>query len=307
MRLTPQRRKSGNVLVLVSVSMGLLGVGLICGLSFCGLFLAQALLQNFANEAALQAACKLNGGNQSDFANGVNPTDRIGQMNNIIARSRAAVYESRKNFDEALNQSANSSIEALADQLYQSARDGAKTIEPERQNLKDVAQTEAIDEVQQQIAQISKFKLILPWIQVNSPRLEPGDGVTFGQIKDIHSNVMQLDEANKLKNYDQSNGYVHSNNRYKANQNAKLPGADSDLDFKFSSLQPPVKTEVSPARLVLPSAFEDVPTGDSPQGDIPSTVKVTMIMDVSTQLGVALKRQIKVVGIATTSGGSVMR
>ena len=291
------------MLIVVSMSMGLVGLAILAGMSFAGLVLAQSVLQNFANQAALSAACILNGSNQQAQASGINACDRIGQMNNMIARSRAEVVESRLNLNTSVQTGA---LEALANSLCITARQGATVLEQERQMLKADVEQEATAEVENQIQAIQKFQLILPWIQISSAKLG-GSGIVFGQINGVQSPVPRLDGSNNLSPIDAAQGYLSGSGWYLANINAKLQGADSDLNFHFSSLQPPVKHEVAPARLVLPAAFEVVPTGDGPAGDIPSAVKVTLVMDVTTQLFFTNKSQIVVTGVATTTGGGEMR
>ncbi|MGH9550460.1 MAG: hypothetical protein ACRD3W_13850 [Terriglobales bacterium] len=299
-----QRKASGNMLILVCVTMGLISLALTIGLSFGGLFLAQTVLQNFANQLALSGAVLLNGGNKLEQANGINSSDRIGQMNNMIARSRSAVNECKLNSDDSKSENDDPELQALAGQLYDSACDGAQTMEPERQKLKAVAEQEVADEITNEMKQMSKFSLVLPWLTISSPKLSL-KGVEFGQIKDVQSNVMVLDTSNNLS--DDSSFTNATNKRYKANVNAQLQGIDRTIDFKLSSLQPPVKDEVAPARLVLPSAWAETPQGDQPNGYLCSAVKVTLEMNVATSLGTPTKNIIKVVGFAATSGGSDMR
>jgi len=305
MKSSSKRKEQGNMLIVVSLCMGLIGLAIVGGMSFAGLFLAQSLLQNFANQAALSAACTLNGGNQQAQASGINACDRMGQMNNMIARSRAEVFESRTNLGSSAELDG---LQGIADQLCTSARDGATTLEQERQKLKSVVEAEATAEVSNQIQAIQKFQLILPWIQLSSARLLPGgSGIAFGQINGVQSTVSQLDASNNLNTIDASKGYTSASKRYLANINAQLTGADSDLNFHLSSLQPPVNHDVAPARLVLPAAFESVPTGDGSAGDLPSAVKVTLVMNVETELFGPSKSQIVVTGVATTTGGGEMR
>lgn len=296
------RRPLGNMLILVCVTMTLLLMGLMVLSSFGGAFMAQTILQNWANEIALGAAGILNGGNAQEQANGVNACDRIGQMNNMIVRSRSMVHESRSNFETA-GQGDDPELVTLASQLLDEARQSARDLDQERMNLRQVSESEAIVDIVTRVGGLSTYKLILPWIQCSSPRLITGNCIQFGQVKNVPSNVSRLDVSNNLQQDDRDNSYLLPNNRYYMNNiNAKLQGPDADLNFHLSSLQPPVKNEVVQARLVLPAAFTN-----TPNTDLTSTVRVTLIMDVETRLGCVTRNLIKVSGYATTIGGGAMR
>lgn len=296
------RNNKGNMLIIVSVFMGLLGMGLIVGLSFAGLFFAQNILQNYANELALSGACVLNGGDKLALSQGINSDNREGQMNDMIIRTRVLVKESREEMDKATQQlSENKGFMDLADQLLTESKQSASDMEADRKTLKQVSEQEATQLINDQLATIGKFRLILPWIQLSSPRLVQANGIAFGQVKDMQSNVEQLNDANDLTAEDQS--YVAANKHYSAGANARLMGPESYLDFKVSSLQPSLNKEVAPARLILPGAFQKTKNAD----DLTSSVEVNLEMDVRTSIGAKTASKIIVKGIATTTGASPIR
>lgn len=300
------RRQRGNMLILVSVTMTLIAMGLTVGLSFGGVILAQTILQSYANEMALSAACRLNGADETEQAQGINSNDREGQMNNMIVRCRSMVYESKLNNDQTVTDNFPQ-LQGLADQLYLEAKQSARDLELERRNLKNVSEQEATNEINNQMQSRSQFKLTLPWIQCSSVRLATTNGITFGQVKDVQSNVTRLDDSNNLRSEDDTYKYVRQqSNRYNANINAKL-ASDPDLDFKLSSLQPPVNGEIAPARLILPPSFVRASQVSTPQGDLNSAVRVKLVMNLETKIGAATNNQITVCGFATTTGGGLMR
>jgi hypothetical protein len=274
------------MLILVSVSMGLLCLGLTVGMSFGGLYFAQALLQNQANDLALTAAVALNA------------SDREGQMNNMISRCRGLVYESRNEDNDASDRN-YTDMQPLADMLLDESRQSAKDLDTERTKLQQLGQAEATAKVNAQFQQISKMnELILPWIQCKKPKLE---GITFGQVNDVQSNVTALSDFNDLTPDDEN--YIRpQSNRYYANINAKLPGQDADLNFHLSSLQPPVKNETAPARIALPGAFTD-----TPNGDMNSAAKIDLSVAVGTEFGGKNESAIHVTGVSVANGGGIMR
>jgi len=301
------RNARGTMLVVACVSAALLGIASITGLSFAGIYMAETLLQNVANTAALGGASLMNGGDPQQQAAGTNTSDPIGQMNNMIARSRVAVYESRQNLDNVANSNLGN-LQNLSQQLSDTARDGAKSMENERQVLKEAVEEQATTAIKNQIAQYNQFRLVLPWIQIGTPRLVvTGSPIEFGQLTSIQSNVSSMDPSTAVNAYDAVQNYVDTNNHYKANTRLMLPGNDADLTFLLSSLQPPMQHEVSQSRLVLPSAFKALPNGNGQTGDIPSTVKVTLEMNIETQLACHTSNDIRVTSLATTFGGADMR
>lgn len=301
MKLTAQNRnQKGNMLIVVCLAMTLACVASVFALSLGGVYLSQTLLQDWTNSIALSGACTLNGGDAEDQSNGINSSDRIGQMNNLTARSRAEVFESST---EVQNSVGLGPLHDLAEQLHESAVEGAQMMDAERLKLRTEVESEAKDEILSRATKLQQYRLALPWIQLSAPKLATGDEAPqFGHLDKVQSNVMQLDPSNSVSLIDQNTGVLHTNHRYLANKDARLP-VDGNLDFKFSSLEPPVKHEVAPARLIMPSSFAKEQGEDM----IPSAVRVVMVMDVQTQLIGQNKQQLKVISYATTAGGGEMR
>jgi len=301
MKLTAQNRnQKGNMLIVVLMAMTLACVAGVVALSLGGVYLSQTLLQDWTNSIALSGACSLNGGDAQDQSNGINSSDRIGQMNNLTARSRAEVFESSTSVQTSADLGP---LHDLAEQLHESAVEGAQLMETERQKLRTEVEIEARDEVRTRAEKLQQYHLVLPWIQMSAPKLATGnEALEFGHLDKVQSNVMQLDPSNSVSAIDQNTGVLHTNHRYLANKDARLP-VDGNLDFKFSSLEPPVKHEVAPARLIMPSSFAKEQDADM----IPSAVRVVMVMDVQTQLVGQNKQQLKVISYATTAGGGEMR
>ncbi|HEY9678907.1 MAG TPA: hypothetical protein V6C76_12940 [Drouetiella sp.] len=297
-----KRAKNGNMLVVVMVVGGVVLIALVVGMSFSGMYFAENILQNYANECAQSGAAVLNGGDQATLNQGINSANREGQMNDMIMRTRALVKESRENIDQTAQNINNENYRGLADQLMDEAKQSAVDMEAERKTLKQVSEQEATDAIINRLAEIQKLNVSLPWLQFSSPKLVRKIGIQFGQVKDVQSNVMQLDASNNLMTDDQS--YVAPNKHYKAGANARLQGSDSSLDFKVSSLQPAsLNKEISPARLILPDTFQPLKNPD----DLSSAVRVTLTMNVATTIGAETHNKIRASGNATTTGASATR
>jgi hypothetical protein len=298
-----RRNNQGNMFIIVALVLGLTAMALVVGMSFGGLYFAQNILQNYANELALSGATVLNGSDTTQLSQGINTANREGQMNDMIMRTRVLVKDSREMMDLTDQEiSGNESFRNLADQLLDESTQSAKDMEIERKKLKQVSEQEATDLIKNRLASISKLNVKLPWIQMSSPRLFRLKGIVFGQVRDMQSNVEQLSEANNLQPEDQN--YVASNKHYNAGANARLKGPEGSLDFKVSSLQPAsLNKEVGPARLILPSSFSRTRNAD----DLSSAVQVSLIMDVRTTIGAVTDHQIMVRGIAATTGASSIR
>ena len=281
------RSKNGNMTIVVCAGTAVFGIGLIAFMSLAGTYFVQSLLQNQVNELAMHAACTLN------------DNDRIGQMNNLIARCRSLVYDSRQNYDTASNQ--YQIMETLNEQLKDEAIQSAKGLETERQYLKQLSELEANTVLQADFLKLrAQPPFTLPWLQCSKPNLVK---VELGQISSVQSNVAALDVANNLTQSDQAQNVIRQqSNCYHANVKPKLPAPDDSLVFQISSLPSPVTTDVAPARLVRQDKY--MPT---PNNDLTCAARVTVQMDVKSEIGGQMKSTIKVVSLAAAPGGCPVR
>jgi len=275
------------MLVLTVVSVWLIAMGLVVGLSFVGVYFMYAALQNQTNDLALLAATILNEG------------DREGQMNNMVSFSRQLVFTSRKTYVRFAD---DLDFEPIAKQLLDEARDGAAAVEAERANLLRTATSEATNELASafQKGMASQDKMTLPWIQTTSPRIV---SVSFGYVDQVPSNVEPPKALTELAALDKQ--IIHTaqkDNYYVPNIDAKLSGPDTNLDFNLTSLAPPVQGTVSPAHMILPTAFKS----DAPR-HLPSVVTIGVTLDVATQFPTKAHETMKVIGCAATSGAQPPR
>src|SRR6516162_6356532 len=119
----------GNILMLASVGSAVSALLLILALSLVALLGLHNRLKRTADEVALIGACQLNA------------SDRIGQMNNMVARCRQLTYAARKADELVGVYSPN--WQELADQLLAEAREDAQSLEIERRSLQSLSIREA--------------------------------------------------------------------------------------------------------------------------------------------------------------------
>lgn len=286
LRFKRKRNTKGNMLILGSVVMALVGLGLLIGYSYGGLVFTHNRLQASADEIALAGARKLNDG------------DRIGQMNNMIARSRQLVYYSRLQLDDAADKYPQ--LVKIAQQLLDESTDTATELENQRNHLKLVAQNEAIDAMIKKFDQVKvTYPMSLPWMKVGKPQLIR---MRLGGLENVENNVEALKNIPELEDWDNSHPYITNNpglKLYRKGVNAKLPGQESNLNFILCSLAAPVEKTVSPAHIALAKAYQM-----QADDEIASCTQVKLLLPVATGLGADAKRDLSAMSTAACTGAS---
>jgi hypothetical protein len=278
------RKQQGSILVLGMVLTGLLAVALLIACSYGGLFFEHNRLQASANEMALAAARKLN------------DKDRLGQMNNMIARSRQLVTHTREEYERCTSEAPG--LSDLAKQLLDESRETAEDLENQRQALNILARKEAKLAMEEKYDQIKKtYSMHLPWISVAEPVLA---GWQCGRLENISSNVEELKYIENLEENDQSKNYITNTGLklYKSEIDAKLPSPDNDLVFKISSLPAPVVKTVAPARLIHNSNWTT-----NLSNHLPSACRVQLWLKIGTGLGPKADGTLSSIGAACATGG----
>lgn len=283
------RKDRGSMQVLACALFVFVAIGLLIAFSYGGLFFIQNRLRTSADEIALAGARKLN------------DQDRIGQMNNMIARSRQLVYSSREQLEEATEKYPQ--MEPLAQQLLEESREQALLLEQQRKALRNTAIAEANTAMQQKFDEIKNtYPMALPWLKVGIAEMPYKK---LGKINDMQTNVEALKNLEELEEQDASKGYVHNSPNlklYKDSIDAKLPGADGDLTFKMCPLPAPVEKTVSPARLVLYKKYKP-----SDADHLPTAAQVKLRVKIATGLGAGAESQMEAVGTASATGASVQQ
>ncbi|HEY9787827.1 MAG TPA: hypothetical protein V6D17_20740 [Candidatus Obscuribacterales bacterium] len=290
-----QGRKQGNMLLLTCLIGGLVLIVLLIGITVALLFHSQSRLQAQADRLALAMAERLN------------RNDRLGQMNNMLELSRELVFASRKDEESAHERTPH--IEPLAKQLLEEAREGARLVNEERTSLAQLTNNELKEMVRQSTEILeSSAQLRLPWIRTSAPVI---DRLETGRIVAVESNAQAPQGLPELKEMDLVRRYIRSDTQfYRAGVNAKLVSADSDLDYKFSSLPAPVKGTVSPARLTSGAVFRRTNTlvdstawlGGNNIEQLPSALKLELTGMVATDLTAGNFQSRRVTAVGAASG-----
>ncbi len=139
-----------------------LSLTLIMAYSFCGVYWLHNRLQTSADEISLAGAKKLN------------DRDRIGQMNNMVARCRQLVHSSREDYDTTKKDYPE--LASFAEPLLDEARTSAGDLEQERKKMNAVAESEAAQAMKDRFDQIKgTYPMVLPLVdrrQTDSFKLE---------------------------------------------------------------------------------------------------------------------------------------
>ena len=291
------------MLIVVSVFTAVVAVGMIVTCSFGAVFFEQNRLQGTADEIALAGSRVLN------------ENDRIGEMNNMLARCRQLVYSSRQDYSQV--DSSYEHLRNLASQLVNESRESASTLEHERSSLAVIARNEAEVAMHNKFNELKNtYPMSLPWLQVGQPQIELSQ---LGKLQGVQCNVAEVTGFDTLSAFDHASGFLHiypDLNLYKEHSNARLPGSDSDLNFKLSSLpaavgdKPPadaaqassmLNVSVAPARAVLASKF-----AHADSDDLPSACQVKLLLRIGTGLGAHAEATARAVGSAAATGGNVI-
>lgn len=307
----PARSSSGNMLAMVVLVGFILIAVIVIGIAAMLMLFAQQRGKQNADEVALTLAQVLN------------RDDRQGQMNTLVERSRELVYTSRKAFDDAASEEMHN-MEPLLRDLLDESRTGAHYVEKTRQSLSTVVLDDLSLTARQfsdKLNQNQSFNLNV--FNTAKPRIK---ALEIGSIGRVNSNASVSPGLPELRLSDEKLGLLDNRSGlYFGNINACLPGADADLDFKFSSLPAPVGTSIPGARLTSNGVFKlasaiavGVDVGKEKSDDIayagskkkeksapdqiPSAVKVELAVTLSAGSGQELKDQLSISTSATATG-----
>jgi len=288
------RESKGSVLVLTLMVGGLLVF--FCIVAFCFFLL---LSENKKGKARVEEMAV-------NLAKTLNDGDRVGQVNNVIARSRELVFLSRHCETQASIRKLEN-WEPLSHYLVNEARSGAELVEAERKHQIDVSRKAVryfADYTNLRTSEKPVFKL--PFWHTWDAEI---DTITFGCTDDTQSNVENSAIYPELREYDEHCKYFQKgSNLYMGNINAKLPSPDNDLDFKLTALPAPVENTVAPARIITARAFK--PSGVVYQHLKPTEAKFDQIptaIEADDLVWITAlsehEQQMKITARAATTGG----
>lgn len=187
------------------------------------------------------------------LAKSLNENDRVGQINNVVARSRELVYLSRvtESKIETDNERCWASLSTL---LCDDARNGAEMVELERKYQVTLSKNN-VDSMVKQFNLESSEKPLLSGLFWESGQTYI-DETNLGWVSNVDSNVFGNDTYSDLREIDQRSNYIQArSNLYRGNIDAKLPPPDNDLYFKFCSLPAPVEDSRAQTRLIKPEHY----------------------------------------------------
>jgi hypothetical protein len=235
------RSSQGSMLGMTAFIGGLLIFACICGFCYYMFFSEQQRAQGKADTETLEMVKLLNG------------DDRVGQINNTIARNRELVFVSRSSETQA-SEKRFANWAPLARYLCDEARSSSELVEAERVNQIALAKKAICYEADHFNINCKNNPIFqLPfWHSWDSEVFD----ITLGSSTRTESNVPNSDLYPELRDWDKQQKYFQEgSNLYRGNINAKLPAPDNDLDFKIASLPAPVDRTVAQARLINPESY----------------------------------------------------
>jgi len=269
-----KRNKNGNMLTVVSLTIGLIVAVGMSGLTFNSLLFQHRRAQGEADTLAINLAGKINEG------------DRVGQLNELEECSRELLYVNGKELKQCSDED-YSFLTPLCEQLMTEARAGHQLLDRERTNQMSLL-TKRVQETASSYnsSAYQHMTMTLPWLKTREPKVSRVD---VGYIYNVESNVISLDAIKELSEFDRQKGYIDRTTRlYKGNINASLPDSGGDLKFPFSSLPAYVEATCSPARNTNPDVFVRSGTIFSEEGgtldaveQIPNAVQVSYSLKAS--------------------------
>lgn len=268
------RKHNGSMLILVVLAIGVIVAAALLGISMAAFLSQRAQSQHKVDSLALAYAARINSGN------------RVGQMNEMVERSRELVYLSRDTLTRCDEQSTDF-LAPLCQELLYDAYQGHELLERERRNQIAIVKDELQQAAEEHNNKASSNSFGFLGFRVYEPKISRID---FGRVTTLQSNVRSRKAISELSYYDLQRGFIEGkSNLFKGQINARLPDcSDAGLDFKFSSLPAAVGMTTSPARNANPkifvpacTIFSDGKPLDGKVDFMPSAVNVTCAADVS--------------------------
>lgn len=282
------RNQRGNMLFLTLVTLCFVALISTIFLSFGWVFVTQERLQNTGNELALYGTTFLNS------------QDRIGQLNNCIARSRQLVYSSHEVADQI--HTIDPDLQGMSDFLLDQAKEGSDILDKERETSATKMRDEAKQAITAYFNQIKGSHFMMnPFIETAVPQIA---SVDFGYINNIEDNVESFKGGiDELEQWDNGHKTWEKNgNLHKANNNAKLPGFSQN--YYLSSLSAPVDGVVAPARVALGSSFKQL---DDKSPYVPSALRVQLKTTLKLPFSSDAQSVLRTTSVGTTTGGDTFQ
>lgn len=269
-----RRRQRGKMLVLVALVMVMISFVFVVGLVLMTLF-SQHNRAQYNVDALVLTMAKI-----------LNANDRVGQMNQVLARNRELVYTTRQDYIGCEEQGLEH-LSPLFEQLMDEAYSSHELIEAERRHEIELVSAELLKAKRDYNEHRNGDNIsIFPWLKTFEPEVTRID---VGCIKSVQSNVQESTVLEDLADYDRKQNFVQpQSNLFRANVNVKLPIPDERLEYKFSALPALVKNTCAPPRVAGLNAFEQYPNvirdrqnGSKANDRMPHAVKLYTSMNVA--------------------------
>lgn len=290
-----QRQSRGKMLILIALVIVLITFVFLVGIVFVTLLSQHTRSQYNVDAFALNLAKILN------------DHDRVGQMNQMVARNRELIYTTRQDYIGCEGQGL-SHLAPLCEQLINEAYESHELVESEQLSEIDTVSKELVKATRDYNNNRNGSSIsIFPWLKTFEPEVTRVD---VGCIKNVQSNVRESKVIEQLAEHDLKQGYVEpKSDLFRANINAKLPIPDEQLKFKFSALPAFVENTCAPPRVANLEMFEQYPivirdknSGSKPNDRLPYAVKLYTTMDVALDAEQLDRHEITVNSVGVAGG-----
>lgn len=290
-----RRRSSGSMLILVSITIFLIiAVFMLCFTLHNLLFQCGRCQQNSDSLVI-------------NLASGLNFNDRVSQINELEARSRELIFDSRRQLN-ACPSADLAFLAPLSDKFLLEAREGHVLIEQERKNQVREICRELCEEAERQNKTALERS---PWNFAGvSAEQSIIERIELGRIKNVESNVPGIQVLEELAEHDKQQGFLQrGSNLLKGGINAKLPGEDGDIDFLISGLPACINGVTCAARNANPDVF--VPFGTVFEkgkkypftfAHLPNAIRISSV--VATDIGGKHQSSVKIYSVGASSGAT---
>jgi hypothetical protein len=284
-------------MLFLCVAIGLLILVLV-GIAFWFqlVFFSNQRLQDSAEKVALNAAQKLN------------ENDNAGRLNNLTCDARELVFTARQMYERTSTDGHFKDYEALARQVLEQSREGAREVAAERQRLVNATVADMRVLVKGKTTSLGR-EMELFDASVEKPKLID---FKIGSLDNMESNVEAPQAVAELVEYDNAQRFLKHGKDfdfYVAGKALKLPSPDDDLDFVLSPLPMAVNGTAAPMRLVSESHFKPTMTivegGKDAIGScsiMPSCVQVLMSVKMKSKVVDNVESGTKSLSTACTNG-----
>lgn len=289
------RDERGKMLVLVALVIVLICAVVLTGIVFTTLISQHSRAQYNVDGMALSMAKRLN------------ENDRVGQINQLVARNRELVFTARQDMD-ACQETGLALITPLCQQFLDEAYAGQALMESERVAQIDLVSKDIRKSVREYNGRRSEnSNSLFPWLETFEPEIVRVD---IGSIKNVQSNVPANDALEPLAEFDRKRNYIEpKSNLFRSHINAKLPQPDQSLDYKFSALPAFVDNTCAPPRVANPEVFEPFPVairdkqfGSRPNDQLPHAVRLCTNMEVTIDENELNRHSINIDSIGVAGG-----